>query len=296
MSLGKLAVWHHPASTGAKARVILTHGICEHSGRHLNTINALNAAGYEVIRYDLRGSGQSGGRHQYIDKFEDYVADAIAIFNWSQASLPPLPIFLMGHSMGGLITLYTAVPIQKLISGMILSAPAFIAGAAISPLKVAVGRIINRIMPTFRVPGSSDKDCLSRIPEVSVAYHTDPLSYHFNTVRQGSEVLNAMARIPSITAGITTPLLIAHGTDDRLILLEGSYRIFRSVSSKSRTFSVVPGGYHEIHNNLGKEEYFRTLQFWLDDQLAQSKVEQRAAAEDSSTAPGKAPQSQQSQP
>ncbi|MBI3295171.1 MAG: lysophospholipase [Deltaproteobacteria bacterium] len=274
-NVGKLAVWHHETAR-PKGRIILTHGICEHSGRHLNTVNAFTAAGYEVVRFDLRGAGRSGGPPQYVDRFSDYTDDLLSIFNWTQAKLNPLPLFLMGHSMGGLITLHATPPIQKLLQGVILSAPAFITGSAVPPIKIAIGRLINRLYPQFRIPSTSDQGCLSRIPEVIANYNNDPQSFHFNTVRQGDQVLKAMADIPNVCPKITTPTLLVHGSHDRLILLEGSYRIFRMLGSRNRVLAILPGGYHELHNDLDRAELFQTLQFWLDGQL-EAKNEPRAS-------------------
>lgn len=278
ISLGKLALWHHPvpgSSNGTpRGRVVLVHGICEHSGRHLNTINALGEFGYEVVRFDLRGSGQSGGRPQYIERFSDYTDDLHAVFGWAQSQLPTLPTFLMGHSLGGAIALHGSLPIQKLLKGLILSAPAFLTGSAISPAKIRVGRFINRVYPAFRIPGSSDHGSISRIPEVVESYYLDPLSFHFNTVRQGDEILKALDKIPEIIPQLKLPVLLAHGTHDRLIRVEGSFEILRGLGSRDRTLVLIPGGYHELHNDLCQKEFFQQLKFWADAHCESVKTEE----------------------
>src|SRR4051794_35258147 len=108
LHLGPLAVWHHAPEKDAIARVCLIHGICEHSERHLNTINACLENRLEVVRFDLRGFGRSGGRRQYVERFEDYVTDVARVFNWVHRELPPLPLFLLGHSLGGAIATHFA--------------------------------------------------------------------------------------------------------------------------------------------------------------------------------------------
>lgn len=281
INVGRLAVWHHPTPRAAKARILLIHGICEHSGRHLGTVEALNQFDYEVVRFDLRGSGRSGGRRQHIESFADYCEDALSIFNWTRGELLPLPLFLMGHSLGGAIAIHSVTPIQRALQGLILSAPAFITGSAISPLRIALGRLINHMLPTFQIPSGSDQGCLSRIPEVVTAYEKDPLSFHFNTVRQGDAVLRAMSDIPLLLPAIELPVLLVHGTHDRLTLLKGSYEILRRLGSRSRTMHIIPGGYHEPHNDLGREEYFRALHFWIGSQL---RIEVPAFVEDSANA------------
>ena len=267
--MGKLAVWHHAGSAPIKGRVILIHGICEHSGRHLNTVNFLNSHNFDVVRFDLRGAGHSGGPRQYIDHFNDYIDDTMAVFNWIQSNLDPTPLFLMGHSMGGAIAIHVAPKIQSLLKGLVLSAPAYIAGSAVPPLKVLIGRAINQVIPKFRIRGDSDKTCLSRIQRVNEEYYQDPYSFHFNTVRQGSEVLNAMAEIPKIVPKITIPTWMVHGTHDRLILLKGSFEILMTLGSKDKTLWINLGGFHEPHNDLGQVDYFRNLQYWLEAHAAE---------------------------
>jgi alpha-beta hydrolase superfamily lysophospholipase len=271
INVGSLAVWHHLAETETHGRVLLVHGICEHSGRHINTIRALTAMGFDVIRFDLRGSGKSGGRRQYIETFSDYCEDVLTVFNWLCTNLPPQPCFLMGHSLGGAIALHTAPSVQRLLTGLVLSAPAYVTGNAVSNVKIVVGRFINRFLPTFTVPASSDNSSISRNPEVVEAYAKDPLSSHFHTVRQGDEVLKAIDKIPELLPQIHIPIFIAHGSHDRMIRLEGSFDIMQKVSSNSRLLYIIPGGYHEPHNDLCMDEYLRALGFWLTSQVTKTE-------------------------
>lgn len=263
-TIGKLAVWSHEPEGMAKGRVLLIHGISEHSGRHLNTVKALTASGYAVVRFDLRGAGLSGGRRQWVEKFSDYVDDTASVYRWICRKLEPLPLFLMGHSLGGAVALHFIVQYQKAFRGLILSAPAFRTGNAISPAVVAIGRKLVHFIPTLKVPGSRDKGAISRDPAVVQAFLEDPLCCHTNTLNQGNEVLNAMAVIPEFAAQVEIPTLIVHGTHDKLIRMEGSYEILRAMPARDKTLLLRPGVFHESHNDLGKEDYFISLTQWLD--------------------------------
>lgn len=262
ITVGALAVWKHSPSGSPRARVLLIHGIGEHSARHLNTIQFLNENGYEVVRFDLRGSGHSGGRRQWIEKFDDYVNDTVQVLNWIQSNQPSLPLFVLGHSLGGAIAIHFACSYWRIISGLILSAPAFKVGGGISPVKIKVGKWLEHVTPTLRVPKATGAEGISRDPRVVREYEQDPLACHFNTVQQGNEVLRALEKIPEKMSHIECPVLIAHGTHDTIILLEGSFDLIRMVKAKDKTLLILPGVFHEPHNDYDKENYFQgVLQF-----------------------------------
>jgi len=261
-SLGSLAVWQEKASS-PKARVLLIHGLSEHSARHLNTCRHLQAQGIEVVRFDLRGAGRSGGLRQWIERFDDYIADCAEVLNWIETTLPPLPLFVLGHSLGGAIAIHFTAIYQKRLRGLCLSAPAHKLGAGISPVKIAVGTFLSRVVPKMRIPGVSNSHQLTKDPAVASAYDTDPLSFRHNTLRQGSEILQAMASVPQACAKIQIPVFIAHGSHDLVVKLEGSFDILQALASKDKYLAILPHGYHEPHNDTEKEEYFSLLTNWI---------------------------------
>ena len=242
----------------------MIHGISEHSGRHLGTEAALLKAGYSVVRFDLRGAGQSGGRRQWIRSFDDYVDDVSSVYRWICRELEPLPLFLFGHSLGGAIAITFLESYQRAFSGCVLSAPAYQLGGAINPLVVALGRQLVRFLPTIRVPANSDKAAISKDPQVVKAFLEDPLCCHSNTLSQGKAVLDQLPKLPKIVSQIYIPTLILHGSLDQIIRLEGSFDILQRLPSKNKTLQIIPGGYHEPHNDREKENYFSLLTFWLN--------------------------------
>lgn len=264
--LGPLAVWlHAPASRRKpRARVLLVHGITEHSGRHRNTVGALTAAGFEVARFDLRGAGHSGGRRQWVARFEDYVDDVATLFNWICREREEAPLFLLGHSLGGAVAVHFAAIYGPELRGLCLSGPAYRVGDAISPMKIAVGRAFARWAPTFTLPKPPLRPAISRDAAVTDAYATDPLCFHHNTLQQGVEVLRGLSEVPERCERIHVPVLIAHGSHDRIIRLEGSFELLQRLPGGDKTLIILPGGYHEPHNDIDKEEYFRLLVEWLE--------------------------------
>jgi alpha-beta hydrolase superfamily lysophospholipase len=264
ISIGMLKAWLHTAAGEPRARILLVHGLGEHSGRHVETARFLAGKGYEVVRFDSRGCGQSQGKRQWIDSFDDYVADVRAVAARIKRNRPPLPLYLFGHSLGGAIVLHAAAESPPgALAGVILTAPAYLPGGGISAAKIAVGKMIERLTPSLRIPGSLDVTAISREQSVVDAYRNDPLNCSFNTVRQGNEILRALEHVPELCAKITVPVLLAHGDADRLVKIEGSRRIMTMLAATDKTLKVFPGAFHELHNDLDRGAFFAAVDEWL---------------------------------
>lgn len=268
-TVGSLAVWKHSIES-PKARLLLIHGLSEHSGRHCHTIEFLVKSGIEVIRFDLRGSGESGGKRQWIESFQDYVEDTITVFNWVQRELPNLPLFVLGHSLGGSIAIQFAASYHSLLKGLILSAPAYLVGSGVSPIKIKVGQMLVKVMPNLRLPKSTAFEGISRDKLAVERYANDPFCCHFNTLKQGDEILKTLPILPEYVQKIKSPTLIVHGSADPIIRIEGSYEILRSLSSKNKELFIAPHCLHELHNELEEDRtnYFRHLGMWLEKQMS----------------------------
>jgi alpha-beta hydrolase superfamily lysophospholipase len=263
--IGNLAAWVHPAEDGeALARVLFLHGLGEHSGRHRRTIASLNRHGFEAVRFDFRGCGESGGEKQWIDGFRDYVDDVLSVHRWILSELPSRPLYFLGHSLGGGIALHAAPELGRALAGLVLSAPAFEVGDGVSKFKIAAGRVIDRFRPHTRIGAALDLSALSRDPHAAKEYAADPLCCRFNTVRQGASILKALGEIPAKARDIDTPTLIIHGERDRIIPPSGSRRIFDLLPATDKKLVLFPGAFHELHNDLCRDEYFRVLGEWLE--------------------------------
>lgn len=263
-----LAVWSStPPTTPEKAKVLIIHGLSEHSGRHINTERALLDSGFGVIRFDLRGAGESGGRRQWVGDFSEYVDDVALIYRWICRKLSPKPLFLMGHSLGGAISIRFLESYQNAFNGCILSAPAHVVGGAVSPITLAIGRQLVKLFPTLRIPGNSDKSAISKDPQVVKTFLEDPLCHHSNTLSQGRAILDELPKVSQRARALTLPALLIHGSADRIIKLEGSFEILKNLGSKDKSLHIISGGYHEPHNDQEKDQYFQAITTWLDRQL-----------------------------
>lgn len=256
------------------------HGVSEHSARHLNTVNWLIDHGFEVVRFDFRGSGRSGGRSQWVEKFSDYVEDAISVFSWIQRNLDRTRLFVLGHSMGGAVAIHFASHYGNQFDGLILSAPAFQTGSNIPPWKISIGKVLVKFVPTLRIHTVGDHSALSRDAKVCRDYGEDPLSFHYNTLQQGEQILLALEKVPEACKKISIPTIVVHGTADKVIRPQGSFIVLQSLASRDKELHFVPGGYHEPHNDIIRQEYFALVTRWLQRQLSAAKTSQVPLRED----------------
>ena len=258
-----LCGWQHITSRDALARVLLVHGLGEHSGRHVNTITQLVRHGYECVRFDLRGHGLSAGERQWVESFDDYLDDLHAIVTWSEQRPQQIPTYLYGHSLGGAICLRYAAQRPNPLSGLMINAPAFRIGSGVSWLRQLLARSLNAILPRLSLSANLDLSAISRDPEEIARAANDPLNCHYNTVRQGYEILKALPELRRNVECLNIPLLLTHGKQDRLVAWQGTEELFQSCGSVDKECVYFADGFHELHNDLDRERYWRCLLDWL---------------------------------
>ena len=250
-----------------RAIIAVIHGVGEHSGRYMNVVNPLTAHGYGVYAYDHRGHGRSPGQRVHINHWSEYREDLKAFLDVVAKQEPGRPIFIFGHSMGALIALeYLSHRPQGLKGAIISGAPIAPAGVA-KPYLVAVARTLSGVWPRFSVNLGLDITAISRDPDVVKAIAADPLVSRTATVRWGTESLNTLAWVKAHAPEINLPILLIHGEADRLNLAQGTRALFDAMTHADRTLRIYPGGYHELHNDIGHEQVMADIRQWLDQHL-----------------------------
>lgn len=242
--------------------LLISHGIGEHSGRYGNVVDELVGDGWAVYGVDHRGHGRSGGTRVHARRYDDLVADVESFRRVVVARHPGLPVFLLGHSLGGQIALAYAVVHERELTGLVLSAPA-LASDVIPAALVPVLQVVARVLPTVR-PVGIDATKISRDPDVVRDYQDDPLVHHGNpTLALGAAVYAQMDVLPGRSAALRLPVLVQHGTDDALTDPQGTRRIEAACGSPDLTVRWYDGFWHEIYNEPDRALPLGDLREWL---------------------------------
>lgn len=254
-----------------KGVIFLVHGLGEHSGRYMTVVNRVVPLGWAVYALDHIGHGRSEGMREYVKSFSDLTGNMHRFLDMVEAWMPDLPLFLLGQSMGGLISAAFLLERQEDFSGAVLSAPAMKPPASVSPFLLRVGRIVSALLPAIRVTGL-DIEGLSRDPEIVEAYKKDPHVYTGKvTARLGAEMLDTMGYVLGNASKITLPLLILQGNADRVVNADGAPLLYEEARAADKTLKLYGGHYHELFNDLDFERVLNDLSAWLEARLKKGK-------------------------
>lgn len=255
-----------------KGVLVLVHGIGEHSGRYCAVVKGLTAAGYAVFGFDNQGHGKSEGQRGHINRWQDYRDNTQAFLQLVRQQEPTAPLFLMGHSLGGLIVLdyvlrgqqapeFESLNIQRLV----VSAPPIqpCSGTA-SAIRIAIARSLSGLLPRISVKMGLSKQALSRDESVTEQTASDPLTHPYVTLRWGTETLSTLDWVKTNIEKMTLPILLTHGEDDPIVAPDGTRQVFQQVQSPQKALAIYPGSYHEPHNDLDADQVVADLIGWLD--------------------------------
>jgi len=239
-------------------------------GRYGYLAEAMVPLGYAVHVFDLRGHGSSPGVRGHIERFSDYVDDALLFVDAVAAEQPAAgaeqpgpPLYLLGHSLGGLIATSCAEARQDGLAGLILSSPFLRLRLPVSGLKRAAASVLSRVAPTRDIGNSIPAEELSHEAEVVAAYTSDPLNHHVATARWAAEVLAAQRAALSAAGRLRLPLLVMYAGADTIADPAASRELYAAASSADKTVRCYDGYYHELFNEVGRDAVFADLAAWL---------------------------------
>ncbi|MFN8355012.1 MAG: alpha/beta hydrolase [Spirosomataceae bacterium] len=261
--------WH--PSVSPKAVVALVHGLGEHSGRYQHVADYFNQLGIAITALDNYGHGKSGGKRGHIPKYENYMALMLEFLDQTRQRYPNLPVFLYGHSMGGNLVLNYVLRRQLPdLAGVIATGPAIKPGFEPPKLIVTLGKLTRKIFPSFTQSNQLDVTGISRDKAVVEAYQNDPLVHDRLSSETGIGILEWGDWLYNNAHTTPVPLLLLHGTKDRLTSPAASQHFFEQLKGDV-TFRLWDGLYHELHNEPEQAEVLGYIAQWMEQKLNKGK-------------------------
>lgn len=249
----------------SRAVVVLCHGFNSHSGQYVWTADQLLNHGFAVYALDLRGRGQSEGERFYVNDISEYVADVAAVVKVAKSREPGLPVFLLGHSAGGLTSCVYTLEHQHELAGFICEDFAFQVPAPDFALAVIKG--LSHIAPRLPILKLKNAD-FSRDPKAVEALNADPFTAkEVQPAMTVAALARAADRLKTSFPRLTLPVFILHGTSDKATRPSGSQFFYDTVGSKDKTLKLYDGHYHDLLNDVGKEQVMADINGWIDKHL-----------------------------
>lgn len=244
---------------------MLQHGFNSHGGHYLRVGSELAARGFAVFAVDLRGRGRSEGERFYVESFDDYVDDLSRTVALAGTRAPGVPIFLLGHSAGGVISASFALDHPGALTGLICESFAFRVPAPDFALAALKG--LSHIAPHVHVLRLKTED-FSRDPEIRAALLADPLiAGEVQPTQTVAEMVRADERLEAGFPRFSTPVLILHGSADKVTASKGSALFHAGAASADKTLKIYEGHAHDLLNDLGREEVLGDVVDWIEARI-----------------------------
>ncbi|XP_064218176.1 monoglyceride lipase isoform X3 [Aotus nancymaae] len=280
-----------------KALIFVSHGAGEHCGRYDELAQMLKGLDLLVFAHDHVGHGQSEGERMVVSDFHVFIRDVLQHVDSVQKDYPGLPVFLLGHSMGGAIAILTAAERPGHFAGMVLISPLVLANPESAttfkdyprilkdlmekvsrtlsfwipiPFWVLAAKVLNLVLPNLSL-GPIDSSVLSRNKTEVDIYNSDPLICRAGLkVCFGIQLLNAVSRVERALPKLTVPFLLLQGSADRLCDSKGAYLLMESAKSQDKTLKIYEGAYHVLHKELPEvtNSVFHEINMWVSQRTS----------------------------
>jgi acylglycerol lipase len=257
--------WQPPAGE-PRAVVVIVHGFNSHSEHYLWTGEQFASHGLAVYALDLRGRGRSEGDRYHVEKIEDYLADVDTLVEQARAANPGLPVFLLGHSAGGVISCVYTLDHQAKLAGLICES--FAHELPAPEIALAILKGLSHIVPNAHVL-KLDNNGFSRDPQVVEALNSDPfVKDEVQPTGTIAAMLRGDERLKHGGFGqITLPVLIMHGTEDKVTRPSGSQEFYAQAGAVDKTLKLYEGHFHDLLNDVDKEIVMADIQAWIDARI-----------------------------
>lgn len=249
-----------------KAVVCHVHGLGEHSSRYVHVAEAFSKEGFVLFTSDLRGHGRSAGPRGHINAIEDFMQDIDVLFEQARSRYPGLPLFLYGHSLGGILVLHYGLSRKPDVKGVIATSSGLRTALEKQPLKVFLAKVLGSLIPSTTIVSGLDPNGISHDKNVVKAYQEDPLVHDKASLGFGKVMLGVTKWTLEHAGEFSRPLLLLHGKADPIAFPSGSIEFAAPLKEKC-TLVLWEDGYHELHNEPDKAEVLKTMTLWMDARL-----------------------------
>lgn len=252
-----------PTQMPVRGVVVITHGIRDYALRYERFAEQLTKQGFAVFAQDLRGHAHSGGERQRFDSMARMVTDTDMMVNEAKQRYPKIPLYVYGHSLGGLITANYSLEHPDKLSGVILSGAALKRPHSVSGFSAGLAQIVASIAPSLKVVQVDDSE-FSKDKSVMAALASDPLiSRDKLPAATAAATLKAIADVQVRMGQLKLPLMVMYGTADSVNPIEGSQAFVEAVASTDKTLKVYPGVYHDMLNEPERDQIAADIIAWL---------------------------------
>jgi alpha-beta hydrolase superfamily lysophospholipase len=245
--------------------IALVHGFNAHSGYMTWAAEQFAAHGLAAYALDLRGRGRSGGERFFIEKFSDYTDDVDGLVKIARSAHPDLPIYMLGHSAGGVVASTYVFEHQDTMAGLVCESFALDVGVPDAAALLIKG--ISHLAPHLHLY-TLKNELFSRDPAVVAAMNADSLiANESQPAETSAELIKAAERLKANMPKYRVPILVIHGTADKATRYQGSQYFYDHAGSKDKTLKLYEGHYHDLLNDVGKADVMADIQDWLDERI-----------------------------
>ena len=245
--------------------IVIVHGLNSHSGQYFWTAEQFTKNGLAVYALDLRGRGRSEGERFYVEKIDDFINDVETLVKQAKAENSGLPVFMLGHSAGGVTACVYALEYQSEIDGLICESFAY--ELPVPDIVLTFLKGLSYITPHTHVFSLKNED-FSRDPKIVEEMNGDIyIKGESQPAQTAKTLLDADARLTREFSNITLPVLILHGTADKATKPSGSRHFYEAAGSSDKTLKLYEGHFHDLLNDLDKEIVMADIQSWIDERI-----------------------------
>lgn len=250
-----------------KALICLFHGIGEHTSRYKDVAKVVTNSGYVLFGADMRGHGRSGGKRGHYPSKKAILEDIDQVLQQGRNMFPEVPVFIYGHSLGGINVLFYSLQQHPDINGVIATSPGLKTALEKQQVKVFAAKLLGTLFPKFSLTSGLDPHTLTRNEKAVQDYLNDPLVHHKMTLGFGKIMLEINHWTMKHAGEFSLPLLLMHGKADELTYSSGSVDFAAQLHNNCKLV-LWDNALHELHKEPEKEKVLATITNWIEKQLS----------------------------